>query len=1506
MATLAALADTLRGQAAVQLTPAVFGEAPSALAGLGLAALDIGQASVTFDGTTLTLSGVASLLGLTAVPIAVRATGDSDRHVAITLTLPGDWRFPTSFATLPPSYRAAAGRVGLVSLQPSLLADLAFDSASIVAQNLAANGLPAGLGFTGVLHDAGVLDWLAAPLGIGVTPTLAGPITLAAAGAAPSLALAIAAPGASLSVGSFLKVEGVSAGLVTMPDEDGVATTALQLAGSVAIGTTAPLVAQISGRAFPGSKVLTLEADFAPGALSLARGLDALAEFAGLPVADLPLPTGALRDLSLTELTVALDWSAPRVQMLQFAVATDHAWPIAGDVSVSALQLGWRVLYPFDAAVRDISASLIGTLSLGAHDPILFDVAAYAHSGFRVIGALRAGSTIALGDLVAKAIGTDPSHLPKLDVTALEISADTAGSFTLDATLAAWGLTIPGLTLTLDQVRGTFERTAAGSSGSIAALFTLGTVQLWVSAAVPAPGAAFQFDGETYGDAQSIPLGDVAHGLVRTFGASLPAGLTEWLDDIVLTKVSVTFDDQTGNFAFAAKGTLQLSDTKAGIELDITATRDPAKATEAYTIAVAGAVTIGTRSFGLLFAAMPTGSLLAAHYANASGHAIDVKGLVSDASPTMGALVPAGITIGVKDVVLLVSKTDAATGLAFGLALDASLDLADLPLVGEALPAEARLSVSNLHFTYSSSVIAAATVTALAPALAKTGVSLPATGLQQGVNLSADLDIAGVDQALLLGVPAAPAAAAPPPGPPAVLGAAASSPMSGAKYFPIQKQLGPIDFKRVGVQYANNALLFLIDASIAIGPLTFSMDGLGIGSSVTHFAPVFALSGLGLAYDQPPVEIAGALLHLPDTQLGSDTKFQFDGDLVVKAGTYSLAAIGSYAQLKSGDPSMFLFAQASTPLGGPPAFFVTGLMGGFGYNRLLQLPGQDEVLAFPLLQLASAGKQDPIAVLDILEGRAPAAKPRKWITPAPGSDWAAVGLTFTSFELVQSQALLVIDFGNDFQAALLGLSTMRLPQPADNGESYVYVELELEAVLKPQQGYFGLTAILSANSYVLTPDCHLTGGFAFSIWYGPSDTAGQFVLTLGGYHPAFTPPPYFPRVPRLGFNWAVSDDVTIKGEAYFALTTSVAMGGGGLEILFHDGDLQAWFTAQADFLISWHPFFFLADIDVSIGVSYRLNLLFCHKTISVSVGASVHMWGPPTGGTVHVHLWVVSFSVDFGADQSSAADAALDWGAFKNLLPHADRVVLITASAGLTTTLPAAVASDPPVWVVRAGSFAFNTRSIIPASAVQYRDTTLRQAPAKLSIRPMNLAATVDSVHGLVVSREVPQPVGQARKWAPIDAVGWTIAPQTGTVPQSLWGTPPSSFSQIPAVPSADVLDGQLVGYSVSAPAAAIGATRGLIELKQLVEDVVTQGPAPISLGVAASASHAAKAVPTSIADIAHCATGRAADSRSALFAVLAAASSAGAPVCRGSDGSLAVLAGKAAHLFSDPPMELA
>ena len=61
------------------------------------------------------------------------------------------------------------------------------------------------------------------------------------------------------------------------------------------------------------------------------------------------------------------------------------------------------------------------------------------------------------------------------------------------------------------------------------------------------------------------------------------------------------------------------------------------------------------------------------------------------------------------------------------------------------------------------------------------------------------------------------------------------------------------------------------------------------------------------------------------------------------------------------------------------------------------------------------------------------------------------------------------------------------------------------------------------------------GGFALCYWFGPSQYAGDFVFTIGGYHRSYTPPAHYPVPDRIGFACKMGSDLAVTGEAYFAV-----------------------------------------------------------------------------------------------------------------------------------------------------------------------------------------------------------------------------------------------------------------------------------------------------------------------------------------------------------------------------------
>jgi hypothetical protein len=502
---------------------------------------------------------------------------------------------------------------------------------------------------------------------------------------------------------------------------------------------------------------------------------------------------------------------------------------------------------------------------------------------------------------------------------------------------------------------------------------------------------------------------------------------------------------------------------------------------------------------------------------------------------------------------------------------------------------------------------------------------------------------------------------------PADASATAAVADDGYTWISVQKQVNLLYVDKIGARYHDGNIGLAVGAALTASGLTITLNGLGIATPLNKFAPHFSLSGLGITYNGGPVEISGAFLERE-----VDGVVQYSGEALVKAATFTLSAIGAYASVQD-SPSLFIFAFLDKPLGGPGFFFVTGVAAGFGYNRSLRIPTIDQVPAFPLISAVTAAQaganpfksDDPAQALSVLDD---------YIAPASGENWLAIGVRFTSFKVVQSFALITVTFGSRVELSLLGLSTLTMPAELPEGQEPVgYAQLALRGTYSPDQGVLSVGAQLTSASYILSKSCHLTGGFALCIWFKDQDEgarAGDFVLTLGGYHPRYVKPAHYPDAPPIGFNWQI-DNLTIKGGMYFALTPSAVMAGGYLDAVWQSGGIRAWFQAHADFLLAWKPFHYDISVGLSLGASFEVDLLFTSFTLTIHVGVDLTLWGPPFGGTATVDLSVISFTIPFGKDP--APRPALTWAEFKtSFLPP-----LVSAASTLAPP-PVNIAADLP------------------------------------------------------------------------------------------------------------------------------------------------------------------------------------------------------------------------------------
>lgn len=434
-------------------------------------------------------------------------------------------------------------------------------------------------------------------------------------------------------------------------------------------------------------------------------------------------------------------------------------------------------------------------------------------------------------------------------------------------------------------------------------------------------------------------------------------------------------------------------------------------------------------------------------------------------------------------------------------------------------------------------------------------------------------------------------------------------------------------------------IAILLDASLSVSPLTFSLIDAGIGFNINDIKDVKPyLSGFGVSFDNGVLSIGGGFYVSSNNKPNEPP--EYIGELAIRFKEIGLTAIGSYQ-----NGSMWAYLALLAPLGGPPAFFVKGLAAGFGYNRRLTLPSIEEVNSYPLIVAATKG-------FDKKEGDTSDLKEElvNKMTVEKGQYFLAAGIKFTSFKIIDGFLLATVSFGNDCELGLLGLAEVSFPPKVGNNNETKCIakaQLAIKASLKPAEGVFSAEAQLTNESYILTKECKLTGGFAAYAWFGKNAHSGDFVVTLGGYHPSYNKPSHYPVVPRLGLNWHVNDNIGIVGEVYFALTPSCIMAGGKLSATYTQGDLRAWFVAYADMIIDWKPFHYDVVVGASIGASYTLDLWLIKKTFSIELGANLHLYGPKLRGDVEVSWYIISFTIHFEEGGDDPADQ-LDWNGFTN------------------------------------------------------------------------------------------------------------------------------------------------------------------------------------------------------------------------------------------------------------------
>lgn len=1302
-------------------------------------------------------------------------------------------------------------------------------------------------------------------------------------GIAISIALAewkLAAPPLVFSAVDAAAFASLSAPRMTLAAQEGDDPTSPQaaLAGEIELPfggapsqheVVAPLVPSrqvgepVGNLAFAGEPKLTLSSIAELAKASMTGG----GKFESPPVKFSATP-------ELTQLQVIVDPGQDVVLMVRFSLESDLALQLVpGKFEIESLTLSPTVQLPTSP-----SPSVYGSLSttMEIDETIELDLAvSLLETELFIEGTLGGTTPIKLHELTEKYSKELAEAVPQnlgISVLSFGIGLKEAAPpwrFNLEIE-DLWELEL-GSGEKLDLERLTAALSGEGTANVdvlIGSCLVLGPAEIYLNAA--RTGESWSFGGGTlfYEEIEFVPLLDEI-GTAFGLGPLPPNSLTR----LELENVQLEFErggSGEDKFEFECAGALTIAAValSAWLELEVDAGPSPTfeikgaltlaiskelevdfkvevKFVEGRTLVVAGmeAPKEPLRLEDLLEALELTAQIPPALEVE-----LDELGMLYAAQPGQGAatestfLLTAGSQEYGQGLLALTESGTGATDYLFALEPALTGPLSHIPLVGQDLPPALSLSLERLQVLLVKEPFKAEQVSELDTLLEDLSKELPAETLriapgaiESNAQLSLALKLGETPSAFVFGA-----------GGSSTLGAevgAPAPPSSSGHWLSVQKSLGPLFLKEVGFEYDEGSLEAMFDGSLNFSGLEISLTGLSFSAPLSKpCTPGFGLRGLGVSLQADALSVDGAFVSMTPGGL-ADANWEYGGELTVETPAFALSAIGAYGKFE-GHPSFFAFAVLDIPLGGPPFFFVTGLAGGFGYNRGLALPPIDKVAEFPLVAAAVAGQSGANPFSGKTEPAAALAVMQDYLPEQVGESWFAVGVQFSSFELIQTFALLSVAFGTEFEVAVLGLSSVTVP--TDDPEPIAFAQLALEISFASKTGLLAAAAELTPASFVLAPACHLTGGFAFYSWLAeasPEIKAGDFVVTFGGYYPGFAKPTAYPSVPIIGANWQVCSNLAVKGGVYFALIPSAVMAGGYLEATWSSGNLKAWYSLKADFLLSWKPFHYQAAIAISLGVSYRLNLGFASHTFTVHLGASLALSGPPFSGKATIDLDVIKFTIAFGSPP--APPQAIPWSEFKQtFLPPpggagAETLCTVGVAAGMVKDLTATrKIGVEPDWVVDPESFRLVTRSAAPCTSASLvtgdpatgEDQKIvldAQLPDEFGVGPVGVADRgLSSEHTITIHKldgNEPDTKFDVHANCVLERVSANVprAPWSKELSLDLVREP--SIATVNAVPA--TIPGLVTGYSIAPKVAAPDETPSPIDLALLRAQPATQKP---------------------------------------------------------------------------------
>jgi hypothetical protein len=185
--------------------------------------------------------------------------------------------------------------------------------------------------------------------------------------------------------------------------------------------------------------------------------------------------------------------------------------------------------------------------------------------------------------------------------------------------------------------------------------------------------------------------------------------------------------------------------------------------------------------------------------------------------------------------------------------------------------------------------------------------------------------------------------------------------------------------------------------------------------------------------------------------------------------------------------------------------------------------------------------------------------------------------------LITANVGVILELGARLRLLIMAQIVAILPNPEND---LVRLQMDAIGVIDFDQGTASLDATLYDSrllQYVLT------GDMAMRVRW---DSSPNLALAVGGLHPAFNPPPNFPKLDRIAINLSTGDNPRLRCEAYFAVTSNTLQFGARAELYAKAAGFSIQGEIGYDVLIQRDPFHFVADFYAQMQLKRGSSNLF--------------------------------------------------------------------------------------------------------------------------------------------------------------------------------------------------------------------------------------------------------------------------------------------------------------------------